>query len=81
MKKVLVIVVLVVASSLGACSTCKLEREAVLQLERNHEHVFPRYAAYVARDAALSQEAKDSEIKLLEATKRAVERLKKRTEE
>ena len=45
------------------------------------EHIFTRYVGYVARDPALSQEAKDSEVKLIDATKRAVERLKKRTEE
>lgn len=81
MRKLFLVLVLAVSASLGACSTCKLEREAVLQLEKNHEHIFPRYAAYVAKDTSLSAEAKDSEVKLLEATKRTVERLKKRTEE
>ena len=81
MRKLFCVVVLVLFASLGACSTCKLEREAVLQLEKNSEHIFTRYVGYVAKDPALSQEAKDSEVKLIESTKRTVERLKKRTEE
>ena len=81
MRRILVVLVAVLALFSGACGTCKLEREQILQLEENHEHIFPRYVTYVAKDPALTQEAKDSEVKLLEATKRAVERLKKRTEE
>lgn len=81
MRKLALSVVLLSAILCGACSTCKLERESILQLEKNHEHIFTRYVGYVARDPALSQEAKDSEVKLIDATKRTVERLKKRTEE
>jgi len=81
MRSLLVVLVAMLALLSGACGTCKLEREAVVQLEKNHEHIFTRYVGYVAKDPALTQEAKDSEVKLIEATKRTVERLKKRTEE
>lgn len=81
MRKLFLVLALVASAALGACSTCKLEREAVVQIEKNHEHIFTRYVGYVAKDPALTQEAKDSEVKLIEATKRTVERLKKRMEE
>lgn len=81
MRSLLVVLVAVLALLSSACGTCKLEREAVIQIEKNHEHIFTRYVGYVARDPALTQEAKDSEVKLVEKTKGTVERLKKRTEE
>lgn len=79
MRKFLAILALVVLLGSASCS-CTLERQALEQLEKNHEHIFSRYVGYVGRDPALSDEAKASEVKIVEVTKRMVERLKKRTE-
>lgn len=80
MRKFSLALVAILALVGGGCK-CALESSQVDQLKRNHGHIFPAYLEYVEKDASLSDGAKDSEKKLVEATERLVDKMKQSTED
>ena len=80
MKKLLGAVLFVLLVVSQGCGTCKLEREAIDQIEESQTAIFSRYMEYVRKDPALSDKAKDTEQKLVDQVKGTVIRLRKRTE-
>lgn len=80
MKRVCILVALLTALCLGACR-CPEIGNAVEQVRQNQELIFPAYLDYVQKDSTLDKDQKDDRVKLIEATRRAMDALKRAAEQ